>query len=177
MCTEFMAAVLCYAKLHTISTGGQFNLMLNCTTIIGNGHQWWDNWDYTVDLEDRIGPPMLFLEAAWTSWETTYILTLMLLVDNLLIRNDAKKLKNYWNPSKWVLIWKYSTRAFQRIPTWQGLDDFQKSLRPCALDESSLSIGRVKITNSTERLRKWSCFHLTHLEYPWKGLSIRYGTF
>ena len=28
-----------------------------------------------------------------------------------------------------------------RIPTWQGLDDFQKSLRPCTLDESSLSNG------------------------------------
>ena len=27
----------------------------------------------------------------------------------------------------------------------QGLDGFQKSLRPCALDESSLSIGRVSI--------------------------------
>ena len=26
----------------------------------------------------------------------------------------------------------------------QGLDGFQKSLRPCALDESSLSTGRVK---------------------------------
>ena len=42
-----------------------------------------------------------------------------------------------------VLIWKYSVRAFQWIPTWQGLDGFQKSLRPCPLEESSLSIGRV----------------------------------
>ena len=30
------------------------------------------------------------------------------------------------------------------MPTLQGLDEFLKSLRPCALDESSLSIGRVK---------------------------------
>ena len=29
------------------------------------------------------------------------------------------------------------------IPTCQGLDDFEKSLLPCALDKSSLSIGRV----------------------------------
>ena len=26
----------------------------------------------------------------------------------------------------------------------EGLNDFQKSLRPCALDEGCLSIGRVK---------------------------------
>ena len=34
-------------------------------------------------------------------------------------------------------------RAFQWIPTLEGLDVFQKSLYPCALDESSLSIGKV----------------------------------
>ena len=31
-------------------------------------------------------------------------------------------------------------RAIQWIPTWQGLSVFQKSLRFCALDESSHSI-------------------------------------
>ena len=36
------------------------------------------------------------------------------------------------------------TQAFQWIPTWQGLDGFQRSRHPCALDESSLSIGRVR---------------------------------
>ena len=35
-------------------------------------------------------------------------------------------------------------RTIQWIPTWQGLDGFQKCLRPCALEESSPSIGRVK---------------------------------
>ena len=54
------------------------------------------------------------------------------------LQNDAKNLKNDWNPGTWVLIF------FQRIPTWQGLCGFQKSLLACALDESSLSIGRVK---------------------------------
>ena len=29
--------------------------------------------------------------------------------------------------------------------TGTGLDGFQKSLHPCALDESSLSIGRVNL--------------------------------
>ena len=37
-------------------------------------------------------------------------------------------------------------RAFQWIQTWQGLDCFQNSFhtKSCALDENSLSIGRVK---------------------------------
>ena len=68
----------------------------------------------------------------------------MLQVINLTNTKLCKNLKNDWNPDKWVLIWKYLARASKWIPTWQGLDDFQKSLRPCALDESSLSIGRVK---------------------------------
>ena len=60
------------------------------------------------------------------------------------IQNDAKNLKDFWNPGKWVLIWEYSVTAFQWIPTWQGLDSFWKSLHACALDKGSLSIGRVK---------------------------------
>ena len=56
----------------------------------------------------------------------------------------CKKVKNDWNPGKWVLIWEYSARAFLWVPTWQGLDDFQISVCPDALDKSSLCIGRVK---------------------------------
>ena len=62
---------------------------------------------------------------------------------NLQLQNDAKILRNHWNHGKWVLIWEYSSRAIQWIPTWQGLDGFQKSLHPCASAESSLSIRRV----------------------------------
>ena len=36
-------------------------------------------------------------------------------------------------------------RAIQWIPALEGLDGFQISLLPSALDESSLSIGRVNI--------------------------------
>ena len=61
-------------------------------------------------------------------------LTLMLLVASL----ANKKI-----PDIRVLIWEYWARAFQWISTWQGLDGFQKSLRPCALDQSSPSIERV----------------------------------
>ena len=38
---------------------------------------------------------------------------------------------------------EYSLRAIQWIPIWHGLDGIQKSLCTCALDESSLSFGRV----------------------------------
>ena len=51
-------------------------------------------------------------------------------------QNEAKKLNNYWNPGTWELTWEYSVRAIQWIPTWQGLDVFQKSLRSCALDRT-----------------------------------------
>ena len=70
-------------------------------------------------------------------------LTLMLLMANFANTKNAKKLNNDWNPGNWVLIWEYSVRAIQRIPTWHGLDGFQKSLHSCASDESSLSIRRV----------------------------------
>ena len=67
----------------------------------------------------------------------------MLLVANL--ANTKWTRKNDWSPCTWVLIWEYSARAIQWIPTltWKGLDGFQKPLGPCALDESRLSIGRV----------------------------------
>ena len=58
----------------------------------------------------------------------------------------CKTLKHEWKPwHAWLLIWEYSARVIQWLPTWQGLDVFQKSLSPCALDESTsiLSIGRV----------------------------------
>ena len=90
-------------------------------------------------------------------------LTLMLLVANLASRKWCKKLKTDWNPGMWVLIWEYSARAIQWIPTWQGLEDFQNLLHPCALDESSLSIGRVKCSSVWLLLRKLSSF----LAFQW----------
>ena len=56
------------------------------------------------------------------------------------------------NPGTWVLFWEYSGRAIQWIPSWQGLDGFQKSLCPCALDESSFSIGRINTISTIKRL-------------------------
>ena len=70
--------------------------------------------------------------------------TLMLLMATSYNTKSYKNLKNDWNPGKWVLIWEYSERASQWIPTWQGLNGFQKSFCPCSLKESSLSIKRVK---------------------------------
>ena len=79
-------------------------------------------------------PPSAFL----------YPSTLMLLVANLANTKWSKISENDWNPGRWVLIWEHSSRAIQWIPTWQGLVGFQRCLRSCAFDESSLSIGRVK---------------------------------
>ena len=59
-----------------------------------------------------------------------HILSLTLLVANLAITKWCKKLKYDWNPGTWVLIWECSVKAIQWIPTWQGLDGFQKSLHP-----------------------------------------------
>ena len=43
---------------------------------------------------------------------------------------------------KWLKPWHIGTHLI--VPTWQGLDGFEKSLCPCALGESSLCIGMVK---------------------------------
>ena len=76
------------------------------------------------------------------------------------IQNDAKKLKNDWNPGIWVLTWEYSVRAIQWIPTWQGLDVFQKSLLSCT------NVLRLKVASALEGLnfRLWSLF-LLHISY------------
>ena len=67
----------------------------------------------------------------------------MLLVAYFANAKWCKNLKNDWITAKWVLIWEYSVRAFQWIPTWQGLDGFQKYLHPSTLGKNSRSIGRV----------------------------------
>ena len=64
-----------------------------------------------------------------------------------------KKLKNDWNPGKWALIWEYLARTFQWIQTWKGLNGFQKSVCPCALVKSSLSIERVNERRLQGRLK------------------------
>ena len=51
-------------------------------------------------------------------------------------------------------------QSFQWIPIWQGLDGFQKLLCSCALDESSLSIGKVNVVlpgigNSVQNGLSW----------------------
>ena len=51
----------------------------------------------------------------------------MMLVANFANAKWCKKeLKNDWNPGIWILIWEYSARAIQWIPTWQGIEGFQK---------------------------------------------------
>ena len=66
------------------------------------------------------------------------------MTSNLANRKQCKRNRKWPKCRLWVLIYEYSERAIQWIPTWQGLEVFQKYLRPCALDRSSLSIGRVR---------------------------------
>ena len=81
-------------------------------------------------------------------------LTLMLMVATLAYTKRGKNPNKWnWNPGKWVLIWEYLVRVFQWIPIWQGLYGFHKSLRPCALDENSLSIGRVNHIASSYQVK------------------------
>ena len=62
--------------------------------------------------------------------------------------------KCWKHPEKLLKPWHMGTHlrvlseSYPMKPTCQGLDGFQKkSLHPCSLDESSLSIGRVVIVN------------------------------
>ena len=85
--------------------------------------------------------------------------------------NDVKKTENDWNSGQWVLIWEYSVRAIQWIPTRQGLDGFPKSLYPCASDERRLSLGRVKAKRQRPDTWQattayWDCFVMAVFAFP-----------
>ena len=70
-------------------------------------------------------------------------LNLLLLMAYLANTKRCKKPKEVTDT--WVLIWKYSARATQWIPTCDKVYIFfRKSLCSCILEESSLSIVRVK---------------------------------
>ena len=51
-------------------------------------------------------------------------LTLMLLANT----KWGKRPENDWNPGTWVIIWAYSLRAIQLIPTSLGLGDLSKTV-------------------------------------------------
>ena len=61
-----------------------------------------------------------------------------------------KTYKSTENPGTLVLIWEYSTRAIQWVPTWQVLDGFQKIFASLCLEEIGLSIGRVNTHSGQE---------------------------
>ena len=92
------------------------------------------------------------------------VLTLMLVVANLADTKWCKK-----KPEKWlilgtsVLICEYSARAIQWIPTWQGLDGFQKSLRLW------LSIGRVRMME----VKMWNAGAFSATSFSWIGIRFQ----
>ena len=89
------------------------------------------------------------------------------------IQNDANKSENDWNPGKLLLIWEHSVRAIHWIPTWQGLDGFQKVLHPCALDKSNLSIPMLRPLLPKAQGHKyfWKPFKPCHDGIHWKALA------
>ena len=72
-------------------------------------------------------------------------ITLMLVANCGIIKwhKKAEKWLKPWNMGIHLRV--LSECLIQWIPTWQGLDVFQRSLHHCALDEGSLSIWRVKV--------------------------------
>ena len=69
------------------------------------------------------------------------------------------KTEKWLKPWHVVFIWECSTRAFQWLPTWQGLDGFEKSLYSCALDKGSLSNGRVNLMSRYSSLHFPTAWH------------------
>ena len=63
------------------------------------------------------------------------------------IQTDAKAGKMAETLANW-----YSSESIQWIPTWQGLNGFQESSHPRALDKSTLSIGRVNLGEISLRI-------------------------
>ena len=90
-----------------------------------------------------------FFKAGWrrpaytTKENCALQLTLMLLVAILANTKWCKNLETWMKTCHICTHLRVLARAFYRIPTWQGLDGFQKSSWSCALDLNSLSIGRV----------------------------------
>ena len=83
-----------------------------------------------------------------------------------MLPQPCSQIRNWYRYSIWnqILIWKrkyciVEVLLYQywltlmlleaNLTIWQGSDVFQKSLHPCALDESGLSIERVNNTFST----------------------------
>ena len=116
-----------------------------------------------IMLERSPGERRPALEWYYVLHKTLDILTLTLLVAirRWPVQNHANILKNHWNHGIWVLVWEYSMRAIQWVPTWQGFSNFREYLRSCVLDESSLSIElatssiRVKEGKSSLRFSEW----------------------
>ena len=91
-----------------------------------------------------------------------YGCTHALLELNLVKTNVCKTPEKWRDHEKLVLIWECSARAFRWIPTWQGLDGFQNLLHFSPMNESGLSMERLKPYGFTHALlelnlinRKW----------------------
>ena len=71
-----------------------------------------------------------------------------LATSSIRVKNEIELLsKIFLFPTIVVLIWEYSVRAIQWIPTWQGVDVCQKSLCSCALAKVALALEALSTNN------------------------------
>ena len=82
--------------------------------------------------------------------------------------NDAKELENDWNPGKWALIWEYSSRAIQWIPTWQGFRWFSKIFAFLCFVRKKPRIRRVNLFNND-----FTCKEQGPVAPTWLRLKLR----
>ena len=74
----------------------------------------------------------------------SWVSTLMLLVANFANTKWCRKPERLWKPWNMGTHLRVLGKSYSMNTDMTGLRWFQKSLRACALDKSSLSIGRVK---------------------------------
>ena len=101
----------------------------------------------------------------YQNWDLTHMLLVTKLINTKYCKNPRKVTETlaYW------YSYECSSRAIQWIPTWQGLDVFQKSLHPCALDKSSFSIGSVnrKFPLDLRMPPQWHSQKCLSYQNPW----------
>ena len=104
-------------------------------------------WPWSGQSQQRMSSRHIIILYIGQAHYLKHCLTLILMVANFANTKWCKKPQNDWNPCKWVLIWQYSNGAIQWILTWQCWKGFKHLVHFYPMGESSLSIGRVKITS------------------------------
>ena len=136
----------CYL-MNTNMTGCRYYVLYQVNTYL-----WWKPEYIVVSLKKWDKPTIYKCHTISKYCSEAWVILMLVVANSVNTKWRKKSWKNIWNHGIWVLIWEYSVRAILWIPTWQGVGCFQTSLPPCALDESSLSMGLIEA-------RKHWCAH------------------